>query len=72
MDTDVGLRCTAEAHSPPPSRLLTEEEEEEDEEEGRVFILRFGIYKMEVWAEDRSAHDVDEGVDTSHMIAGVE
>lgn len=48
MDSDVGLRCTAEAHSPPPSRLLAEEVEE-DEEEGRVFILGLGIFKIEVF-----------------------
>lgn len=33
VDIDVGLHCTAEAHSPPPSRLLTEEVEEDEEEE---------------------------------------
>lgn len=45
MDINVGLHCTAEAHSPPPSRLLTEEVEE-DEEEGHVFILGLRIYKI--------------------------
>lgn len=52
-DTDVGLHCAAEAHSPPPSRLLTEEVEE-DEEEGRVFILGLGIWKMEVFGSRAS------------------
>lgn len=61
MDTNVGLQCTAEAHSPPPSRLRTEEVEE-DEEEGHVFILGLGICKIEVLAEERTADDVDDGV----------
>lgn len=55
MDSDVGLRCTAEAHSPPPSRLLTEEEEEEDgEEEGHVFILALRILKIEALVKRQS------------------
>lgn len=54
MDSDVGLRCTAEAHSPPPSRLLTEEEEEDGEEEGHVFILALRILKIEALVKRQS------------------
>ncbi len=64
MDTDVGLHCAAEAHSPPPSRLLTAEVEEDEEEEGHVFILGLRIHKIEVLAEERTADDVDDGVAT--------
>lgn len=53
MDSDVGLRCTAEAHSPPPSRLLTEEEED-GEEEGHVFILALRILKIEALVKRQS------------------
>lgn len=54
MDSDVGLRCTAEAHSPPPSRLLAEEEEEDGEEEGHVFILALRILKIEALVKRQS------------------
>lgn len=63
VDMDVGLRCTAEAHSPPPSRLLTEEVEE-DEEEETCFIVGLRIHKIEVLAEERSRIDVDDDVMT--------
>lgn len=52
VDSDVGLRCTAEAHSPPPSRLLTEEED--GEEEGHVFILALRILKIEALVKRQS------------------
>lgn len=69
MDIDVGLRCTAEAHSPPPSRLLAEEAEEDEEEETCFLLSASGYIRLRFWQRTRADADYGNLINRQpHMI----